>query len=147
MLNGSSWPRVGAALLALLVCCGCGEGLSVAPVSGTITYEGRPLAEASITTQPIASESGVNPGSGSWGKTDEEGHYQLEVVEPAIEGAIIGMHRVTISRSSESEEDPWSDDPVVHRDRIWPKRYTDGSLTLEVPEEGRQDADFDLTAE
>ncbi len=129
-----------------LICCGCAESLPVASVSGTITYEGQPLVGASITTQPRAMGNNKNPGSGSWGKTNSEGKYQLEVVEPAIEGAVIGTHNVTISRASSDEEDPWSDDPNVTRDRKWPERFTNGSLSLEIPEGGRNDADFHLTA-
>lgn len=148
---GNSW------VFGLAFCIGCGGGVTLAPVSGTITFEGEPLVGASITTQPIAADS-RNPGSGSFGLTDEQGHFELELVTPAKKGAIVGKHRVMISRAADNkkaqdlakDEEPeaWSDDP---NDRFtgvtpgWPQRFTDGSLELIVPPEGNTNANFELT--
>ena len=143
----------------LLLSAGCGDGQLVAPVSGTVTLDGNPLAGATITTQPIAA-SGNNPGSGSFGTTDEQGRFELELVKPAVKGAIIGEHRVMISQASAKESSTvvvkgedgvefHTDDPNAHRAGVgtskWPTRFTDGSLHLTVPPEGKQDANFDLT--
>jgi hypothetical protein len=146
--------------LALLLCVGCGQGLPVAPVSGTITFQNKPLVGASITTQPIATDS-RNPGLGSFGWTDDQGHFELELVKPAMKGAIIGEHRVMISpaagdttknqpqRSADGEYQGGTDDPQGHRrvvaDRSWPAQFTDGSLRLQVPPQGTSDVRFDLT--
>lgn len=144
----------------LLFCIGCGEGLPVAPVSGTVTYQGQPLVGASITTQPIAAAGSDNPGPGSFATTDEQGHFELELVKPARKGAIIGQHRVMISQASantsgtivvkgEDGVEFHTDDPNAHRASAasskWPARFTNGSLQLTVPPEGRDDANFDLT--
>ncbi|MBN1854514.1 MAG: carboxypeptidase regulatory-like domain-containing protein [Pirellulales bacterium] len=148
LFQGPYRVLVGAALFGILICCGCQPSLEIAPVSGTITYEGRPLPGATITTQPMTKEGSQDPGPGSFGKTDADGHYTLELVSPARQGAIVGTHRVTISRSSatKSTGDAWSGDAYRGDDRGWPERYTNGSLTLEVPAGGRTDADFKLTA-
>lgn len=145
--------------VALLLFAGCGERLPVAPVSGSITLDGKPLTGASITTQPIGMGSS-DPGPGSFGRTDAEGRFELELVMPAIPGAIIGEHRVMISpttgdtaghesqRSADGEYEYWSDAPQSRRAvnrRHWPTRLTDGSLRLEVPAEGTSDVRFDLT--
>jgi hypothetical protein len=146
-------------VLSLLCCAGCGERLPVAPVSGRITFEGRPLAGAGITTQPMARDS-RNPGAGSFGLTDDQGRFELELVKPARKGAIIGEHRVMISKPARpAAESPskvavegglqvWEDDPRTNRavsGERWPHRFTDGSLRLTVPPEGTDSADFDLT--
>jgi hypothetical protein len=146
-------------VLGLLLFPGCGERLSVAPVSGTITFEGKPLARASITTQPIAAGS-TNPGPGSFGRTDDQGRFELELVKPARKGAIIGEHRVMISpaegatprtqrrKSAEGEFEVWIDDPRANQNavgRAWPVRFTDGSLLLQVQPDGTNEANFDLT--
>jgi hypothetical protein len=147
------------ALIPLLV-VGCDQGLTIAPVSGVITWEGRPLRGASITTQPIAQAGSQNPGPGSFGQTDEQGRFQLELVKPALKGAIIGEHRVMISRAAEIDPtnqprrsadgaEYWTDDPNSNRQpagNMWPARFTDGSLRLQVPPEGTDQADFRLTA-
>lgn len=144
--------------LALLFCAGCGEKMPVAAVSGTVTFEGKPLAGASITTQPIATDS-RNPGSGSFAQTDDQGHFELELVKPARKGAIIGEHRVIISPSSgviaerqskqaADGQKVWTDESVVRgvaADDGWPAKFTDGTLRLQVPPEGANDVRFDLT--
>src|SRR5688572_14696609 len=82
-------------LWMLVALAGCGQGLPVAPASGVVLLDSKPLANASITTQPIATDS-PNPGPGSFGRTDAEGRFELELVNPAMRGAIIGEHRVLI---------------------------------------------------
>ncbi len=146
-------------VLSLLCCAGCGESLPLAHVSGRITLEGRPLAGAGITTQPIARDS-RNPGAGSFGLTDAQGRFELELVKPARKGEIIGEHRVMITKPAEpAAENPskasvegdlqvWEDDPRANRTAAvdnWPHRFTDGSLRLTVPPDGTYSADFDLT--
>jgi hypothetical protein len=150
--------RVIALVVALTV--GCDRNLSVAPVSGVIIWEGKPLAGASITTQPIAQAGSQNPGPGSFGHTDEQGRFELELVKPTVKGAIIGEHRVMISRAADADAanqprrsadgvEYWTDDPNSNRQPAginWPARYTDGSLRLHVPPEGTDVANFNLTA-
>lgn len=146
--------------VCLLLFVGCGGEYAVAPVSGTVTFEGNPLAGASVTTQPI-SVGGNNPGPGSFATTDEQGRFELELVKPAMKGAIIGDHRVMISQpgggksstqmnQGEDGEISWSDDPKAHLTgkadaKKWPARFTDGSLQLTVPPEGTSAANFDLS--
>lgn len=141
--------RATAVLLAL---SGCGSDGSIAPVAGTITLNGQPLAGASITTQPIAADGKENPGSGSFAVTDDSGRFELELVKPPVPGAIVGDHRVMISPASDgaaaSADGSATDDPRAHLQEAakrWPAEYTDGSLRLMVPPEGTQDARFDLT--
>ncbi|MEO2047179.1 MAG: hypothetical protein ABGX16_11470 [Pirellulales bacterium] len=154
-LKRHDWKCLGTAVL--LFSLGCSDSQQVAPVSGTITFEGQPLVGASITTQPIATDS-IEVGSGSFGLTDEQGRYELELVKPAQKGAIIAEHRVMISHvagnqtkdkaqtSEDGETKSWDDATVVKSGvaRAWPLRYIDGSLRLTVPPEGNTDADFDL---
>jgi hypothetical protein len=143
--------------LACVACVGCGDSANVAPVAGIVTLDGKPLVGASVTTQPIAAGSAA-PGSGSFGTTDDQGRFELELVKPAVKGAIIGEHRVMISPASDdaANHDPktsaagveyWSDDPSSHRAAAkskWPAQFTDGSLHLTVPPEGAAEVRFDL---
>lgn len=79
-----------AALCALVVGCGPG-GPGVPPlvkVSGTITMDGKPLADAMVNFTP-------DTGRPSAGKTDAQGKYSLMYNEKT-EGAVVGKHKVQI---------------------------------------------------
>lgn len=153
--------RVNATLYGLLLACtGCGSAADVAPVSGVVLYGDQPLAGAGITTQPIA-QGKENPGSGSFGKTDEQGRFTLELVTPAIPGAIIGEHRVMITPPETSATqaaapatkmvdgvEVFIDDPQTRRATPaggnWPASFSDGSLRLVVPPAGVTDAKISI---
>lgn len=146
---------MGAALLY-----GCSGGTTVAPVAGVVTLDGQPLAGASITTQPIATGD-QHPGSGSFGKTDQEGRFELELVTPAKKGAVVGEHRVMISppAAESAAREPtvnadglqvWSDESSSRKAisdayRNWPRQLSDGSLRIQVPPEGNLDLRLDVT--
>ena len=58
-------------VLWLAAVSGCGSKYSVVPVSGTITFNDKPLVGATILTQPVSSTAENDaPGPGSYGKTD-----------------------------------------------------------------------------
>jgi hypothetical protein len=148
--------RTRATLFASLVAClGCGGATEVVPVSGIVLYGDQPLVGAGITTQPIG-QGTENPGSGSFGKTDEQGRFTLELVTPAAPGAIVGEHRVMINPPETSAVQAalktkvvdgveiFIDDPLTRRANQksgnWPASFSDGSLRLVVPPEGLTDA-------
>ena len=74
----------------LLTGCGSGGGPPLGKVSGTITLDGEPLADAAVTFEPIGR------GRPSSGYTDEEGNYTLEYNEGQL-GAPLGEYVVKIS--------------------------------------------------
>lgn len=88
--------------LALFVVTGCGGGPDrpqTVPVSGTVTYNGEPVADANVTFYP---EEG-RPASG---KTDAQGRFDsLTTFEPG-DGAVVGKHTVTVNPSSEVSDEP-----------------------------------------
>jgi hypothetical protein len=133
-------------LLLVLVCgmlflSGCGGDRPTAPASGTVKMNGKPLANASLTFQPIGG------GMASTGITDTSGRYTLNFLYSEDEGAIVGTHNVIIRthKKAANTEDTSNDraDPSA-RDPI-PRRYNDATeLTMEVPADGTDSADFDL---
>ncbi len=115
----------------------------LAPVSGVVTLDGQPLAEALVITQPIAKAGSINPGPGSFGKTNEQGQFSLELVYPATPGAIVGEHRVRINKVTTVYQRGREDAPVSVRNPL-PRSATDGSIDLNVPPEGTDQVQFDL---
>ena len=91
-----------------------GYGVNVEPVSGVGQVGGNPLSGAGIRTQPIG-QGTRTPGPGSFARTDAQGHFVLELVKPALQGAIVGQHRVMISQ------------PTGDAARQGPQKSADGS--------------------
>jgi hypothetical protein len=126
--------------VGLLALSGCGGG-PVAPVSGRVTLAGQPLEGAVVTFQPVTSDDGsVVTTTGSVGRTDANGRFELRLVEPDKPGAAVGKHRVTISTST---SDPGNDAQLPTGERV-PEAWRDGSQTFEVPPEGTSAANFDI---
>ncbi|HVK07427.1 MAG TPA: hypothetical protein VM597_01490 [Gemmataceae bacterium] len=82
-----------AAALAVVVAAGCGDDgkLPRAPVSGRVTYKGKPVVGAAVSFLPdtVGWRAGV-------GKTDEQGRYLLGTYDPD-DGAPVGKCRVALS--------------------------------------------------
>lgn len=131
-------------ILAALV-AGCGGG-GLGPVSGVVYLDNKPLAGASVSFQPIASE-GTEAGLGSYGKTDEQGRYNLMTIEGDRSGAVVGKHRVQISIpiSAPSNRDDLPGGATM-RDKLHANYNQQSKLTFTVPEGGTDSADFKLTS-
>jgi hypothetical protein len=131
---------LGSLLIGITFLAGCGS--NSAPVSGRVTLNGKPLANARVTFQPQSgSETG---GLGSSAITDQDGNYSLKFIGKDSEGAMVGKHRVTISSRSGPEED----DSGKTSNELVPEQYnTKSTLTFEVPSGGSKEANFDLKGE
>ena len=77
-------------LVAVTILVGCGGGVAVAPVEGTITLDGKPLDKIMVEFWPDA------VGPRSFGETDSKGHFKLTTDDGKSEGAAIGLNRVTL---------------------------------------------------
>ena len=100
--------------LWMMLCTGCGgDGLNLAPVSGTVTLDGKPVKGASLEFIPQAPG-----GSVAYGTTDENGYYSMYFGSSGT-GAVIGRSLVRIT----------SDDVVsiagknYERMEVFPQKY------------------------
>jgi hypothetical protein len=123
-------PLAGVFLLA----CGCGPGDNTAEVSGTVTYDGVPVANGSITFTPA---DGLSPTAGG---NVVDGKYTCRVP--------IGLSKVSITSAKEvgrkklynTKDSP--DMPVMKE--VLPEKYNmKTELTYEVVA-GSQVKDFPL---
>jgi hypothetical protein len=81
---------------SLVVLSGCG-GPTMAPVTGCVTCNGKPVDAANIIFSPIPkTEDDIKPGKPATGFTGTDGKYVLSTYQ-AYDGAQVGKHRVTVS--------------------------------------------------
>jgi len=119
----------------------------LAPVSGKVTLDGQPLADATVTYIPESTKDELAPAS--FGKTDGQGRYQLEVVTNGARGAIVGRHKVSVTVREDEEIINGADASVAQQNakRRIPVKYSrDSILSMDVPKSGTQDANFDLNS-
>jgi hypothetical protein len=137
--------RVCTFVVGILFLAGCSGG-SVAPVSGTVKLDGKPLPHATVVFQPDG--GGPNPGPGSTGKTDANGHYELQVTTTNARGAVVGKHKVSITAyEGDGEPDSSAPNATVFRKALVPVEYNANTkLTFDVPSGGSTTANFDLTS-
>ena len=131
-------------VLVLCLFSGCKTSpYEIAPVSGTVKLDDKPLVGAVVNFQPIA-KRGNDAGPGSTGRTDENGKFRLITID-RFDGAVVGEHRVRIySYSPESPNSSDVDDENTPSEKV-PEQYNYKSkLTFTVLSDGTEAADFDL---
>jgi hypothetical protein len=126
-------------MLLPLLLLGCGKkGLKVAPVSGRVTLDNKPLANADVTFIPAEPGPKSSANLEASARTDEQGRYSLKMVQDRRDGAAVGANKVRISLIERGEK-------IVNR---VPKAYNqDTKLTFTVPAEGSTEANFDLSSQ
>src|SRR5262249_55808115 len=125
---------------------GCGKSYRLAPVSGRVTMDNRPLAHAEVSFYPVGSGKEAPYASGT---TDEEGNYRLEAVVGGGKwtGAVVGENHVRISVDKRNRGKKLRPNELRGPFDLVPARYnTDSTLTCTVPPEGKQDANFAITS-
>jgi hypothetical protein len=140
-------PRFSASAVVAVLLAGCGgEPYKIAPVSGRVTLNGQPLANAAVLFQPVATKDNANPGPGSGGITGADGRYALRLVGSNRDGAVVGKHKVQITMAG--KDDPADDRPRKKSGPALPRRYhgKDTKLDCDVPAGGTDSADFALTS-
>jgi hypothetical protein len=84
--------RVASAALTVLLVgpMGCSSGPTYAPVEGTVSKGGKPLANVRVEFWP------ESPGMKSTAVTNADGRYTLKSEDSQQTGAIVGSHRVVL---------------------------------------------------
>ena len=100
-MNTSLYVRFCLLFVAIAITAGCSKA-GLGPISGTVTLDGKPLADVEVMFSPQAVEGNSNPGVYSYCKTDSEGKYDLKT-RYGKRGAVIGTSQVTIQYPDEGD--------------------------------------------
>jgi hypothetical protein len=137
-------------LLIVLLCCGCeAERFPIAPASGQVLFDGKPLSGAHVLFQPVPKGTEVEAGPESVGRTDADGRFTLSTIAPERSGAMIGTHRVSVTIIEEEQRYGGSGDAGFTGPRKYtlPERYRLGTeLKIEVPPGGTDKLELKLTS-
>ena len=124
-------------VVSSLAAAGCRRS-DMAPVSGRVTFEGRPVPKAIVRFVP---ESRPMAAAG----TDDDGRYRLTTRRP-MDGAYIGRHKVIVTAWMPGAGDTSGVSAEPERPDI-PKVFHNADtspLAVEVTAEGPNQFDFEL---
>lgn len=145
-----SWQMILTGLtLATFLAAGCRpqqEKDEIAPVSGTVYLDGKPLENVKVFFVPVKRGKDGNQGPIAFGETDAKGHYTLAHHDDGV-GAAIGRNQVWLTtRCVERKKDSEGEFQTIEtKEELIPPKYNKSTeLVVDVPEEGMNNADFDL---
>lgn len=104
------WAVMGANVALIAIISGCGQSVDrplTYPVSGTVMYNGAPIAGASVSFW------GEGASRAATGVTDADGKFQLSMFA-ANDGAIAGTHTITVSKVEAGTEPAVSTDAMLN---------------------------------
>ena len=82
--------------LLIVLAVGCSDGqFQLAPISGTVTFDGEPLVGAEVVFAPVENKDVIEVGPASVGYTDDQGRFNLKTVK-GRQGAVVTNHRVSV---------------------------------------------------
>ena len=124
---------------------GCSHGgPEIAEVTGKVTLDGKPLANANVLFQPVGESGKKEVGIGSFGTTDASGNFSLKRSDTMKPGAVVAIHTVTIVEKT----DPANDQDAGGLDKVVPSRisseYSGGFKKYEVKRGTKNQADFEV---
>lgn len=118
--SGTTWlVRIAIAVvgIAFVLVAGCGGrakgAYKVAPVHGTVTYNGVPLEGATVMFYPA--DQGLPPAGGT---TDASGNYQLMTYFNGADGAVLGTHKVAVRKRAAVEASQTNAPPNLGEARL-----------------------------
>jgi hypothetical protein len=119
--------------------CGGGDGAATAPVSGVVTYRGKPLADVNVVFMSRG-------GAPATGVTNSEGRFELTTLDQT--GAVPGAHQVTITPNQGAIDMPLPGQPPAKPKSAVPAKYgraESSGLTAEVKAGEENQFTFELT--
>ncbi len=127
--------RVAFTTAACILVAGCNNS-GVVPVSGTLTYKGKPVTNAIVNFVP-------ETGRPSVGETDQDGHFTL-TYDPETKGAQVGKHKVYVMHNAVADASrpgtiPGMPPKLSADEREFFNKYGSDRSTIEVTIDGSTD--------
>ncbi|WP_166831205.1 hypothetical protein [Thalassoroseus pseudoceratinae] len=124
-------------LVGLTALCGlgCGGGTDEFPVAeatGQVLCEGKPVANVRVWFSPKATGNSANSGKQGNAVTDTEGRFVVSTYETE-DGAVIGSHEITVSRTGETTDCPCALDMAQPVKVVEVADGEDNDFTIELP--------------
>lgn len=147
-LRAKLWTIV-LGMAGLITLVGCGGGpppgpaqLATVPAAGTVTMQGKPIANASVSFQHSDGTATAN------GTTDADGKFTLSTYG-TNDGAPVGKYKVTVAVGGAQEIEPGvlAPEPEGGFKSSIPEKYADpaqSGLEAEIPAGGKQDLAIEL---
>ncbi len=145
-MNNRAYMRLSLMIAACAVFTGCSGGPPTEHVSGTITYNGAPVADAQVGFVPDGGDESVKPARG---QTDASGAYTLRTyLKPGQEasGAMVGRYKVTVVKGLPQKQVIEYEDLKNKKDQL-PPAYADATTTTldaDVTASGANEFNFTL---
>lgn len=124
---------------------GCGGGRELAPVTGKVLYQGKPLKFGSIMLQPTS-------GQPATAEIQPDGTFRVETFGEGI-GAVVGRNKVRIvcyESHDPNRNSTLSDGETVFGRSLIPKRYTSfdtSNLEVEIKADHSEPLLLELTSD
>ena len=140
-----AWAMAICGLTVLLAGCGGAGGLDTARVSGTVTLDGKPLTQGTVSFTP-------EKGRGATGQIASDGSFTLTTYKKG-DGAVVGRHQVAIvSIEHPAATREAAEKIIMEMEITWliPRRYGNpftSELTFEVKPGTKNVANFELTTQ
>ena len=99
----SKLPLKTLVFLILAVAGGCNDNPDVAPVSGVVMMDGKPLAGGRIMFEPIADGEDKLVGKSAFGQIAEDGTFTLSTYGDQ-DGAVVGSHHPVVFGDRQEED-------------------------------------------
>jgi hypothetical protein len=127
-VSGGRFRQAVVCIAAIVILTGCSRsGPELAPVSGQVTLDGKPVEHIKVTFHPDGSKSP------SIGRTDKDGRYLLRY-KRGVEGGSVGWNVVRLQTVTEASHGP----QLVH------ERYITGSDLRREVKPSKNTFDFEL---
>lgn len=103
MRNTTSITAIAFLAVLSISVCGCdSKDYQLAPVSGTVTFEGKPVGKLRVSFNPMPVGEDYAVGPYSQGTTDADGKFTL-VSRYKDQGAVVGNHTLALEYSDIGE--------------------------------------------